>query len=385
MIPTKTKNRPRRSRHSADPIRHRAGTCDIRAVAKRRDGGTRYWCIRHKADATAKYGVKARRCRAAHLPRFTGKPLDLNVDAFLGGIVLWGAVPPVYDTTRLPVDRGIHVHARRSKTDTKEIDVTYREVRLTGRELPKDGLRITELDAIYYMVSSMFGFKTRRVQCPSCAEFHLDKDWFSVHPHGRHLCAGCGRIFRDSAVGIGNPIQEMRRLFGAQERKSKSANRSISLKQSDYPGGIQVWGSNQAILWTGEKDEEAGIHLHTFESAKLTPDIDETFSQVTIDGVKLDTLTVQYLMAQNTMPHLSGRVQTLHCRECSHPAFDRGEMAFTPSAVRACARCGAEVRSATRTRKVISNPLVGILDILRECAARTPQSPILSDLLPEAP
>ena len=41
------------------------------------------------------------------------KVLDLNLDQYPGGVGLWGAVPPVYDTTRLPLDFGIHVHARR--------------------------------------------------------------------------------------------------------------------------------------------------------------------------------------------------------------------------------------------------------------------------------
>ncbi|MHC5537088.1 hypothetical protein ACYOEI_02490, partial [Singulisphaera rosea] len=33
--------------------------CHVTAVAKRRDGGIRYWCSVHKADATAKYGKPA--------------------------------------------------------------------------------------------------------------------------------------------------------------------------------------------------------------------------------------------------------------------------------------------------------------------------------------
>ena len=41
--------------------------CHIVSVGKRRDGGTRYWCLQHKADATAKYGKRARTCRAAHV------------------------------------------------------------------------------------------------------------------------------------------------------------------------------------------------------------------------------------------------------------------------------------------------------------------------------
>ena len=42
--------------------------CTVVAAAKRRDGGTRYWCSVHKADATAKYGKPASKCRAADEP-----------------------------------------------------------------------------------------------------------------------------------------------------------------------------------------------------------------------------------------------------------------------------------------------------------------------------
>src|SRR5439155_17143456 len=39
--------------------------CDVVAIEKRRDGGTRYWCRAHRADATEKGGMAARKCRAA--------------------------------------------------------------------------------------------------------------------------------------------------------------------------------------------------------------------------------------------------------------------------------------------------------------------------------
>src|ERR1700689_1307212 len=69
---------------------------------------TRYWCLTHKADATAKYGRPAMACRAAHLPPILPHEiLDLDLDQYPGGVGLWGAVPPVYDTTRLPLDFGI--------------------------------------------------------------------------------------------------------------------------------------------------------------------------------------------------------------------------------------------------------------------------------------
>src|SRR6266536_3161644 len=91
--------------------------CQIVAVGKRRDGGTRYWCLRHRADATAKYGRRSRSCRAAHIPPIRPEDvLDLSVDKYRGGVALWGAVPAVYDTTKLPMDGGIHFLAETTPT-----------------------------------------------------------------------------------------------------------------------------------------------------------------------------------------------------------------------------------------------------------------------------
>ena len=87
--------------------------CNIVEVGKRRDGGHRYWCLAHRADATAKYGVSAVQCVAAGDADITAEESkDIDFSAFEGGVALWGAVPPAYDTTTRPLDRGIHVHAR---------------------------------------------------------------------------------------------------------------------------------------------------------------------------------------------------------------------------------------------------------------------------------
>ena len=100
----------------------------------------------------------------------------------------------------------------------------------------------TELDAIYYMVSNVFGFEIRFIERSLCGYPHLDKDWFAVHPHRRHLCAGCGHHFRDNATGIGNPIAELQRATGLVTREPVPAGRSLTISQSDYPGGIQILG-----------------------------------------------------------------------------------------------------------------------------------------------
>src|SRR5262245_870465 len=252
--------------------------CDVVAMEKRRDGGTRYWCRAHRADATATGGTQASKCRAADTEPIRAHEVQtLDLNKYQGGVALWGAVPAVYDTTRLPMDRGIHVPARLTPDQQKEMDFTFRAVRLIGKGLPDEGAVVTEIDAIYFMVSSVFGFSMSYVPCTHCGWPHLDKDWFSVNPHRRHLCNGCGKLFYDQVIGIGNPIAGIREACGFEEHKVAPAAKTLDIKQADFPGGLQIWGSNPAFLWTGEKHEEEGIHIHVFkEVGQAEPDVDDT-------------------------------------------------------------------------------------------------------------
>lgn len=357
--------------------------CEIVSVGKRRDGGTRYWCLRHKADATAKYGRPARQCRTAHIPAISAaETLALNIDKYEGGIALWGAVPPVYDTTTQPMDRGIHVHARTTVGGVKEMDQTYRAVRIFGGHLPKEGILVSELDAIYYMVSSVFGYGMKHVTCSYCGYAHLDRDWFSVHPHRRHLCAGCGRHFRDTETAIGNPIYAVRDACGVKTLRPRLSGKKLDIKQADFPGGIQVWGSNPAFIWTSGINEEEGIHVHAFRESTGMPALDETYSRVTIDGVKLNSSMVRTLMAQSALPSLTNRILPIDCPSCRKAQFDVGNLAFTPVATRRCSGCDHEFAAPGRLRKVIANPLSGIFARLAEKAPRQPQHHDLG-LMPE--
>jgi len=253
---------------------------------------------------------------------------------------------------------------------------------LIGSQLPKEGFIISELDAIYFMVSSVFDHEMKHIACPYCGYSHLDKDWFSVHPHRRHLCAGCGKHFRDSDIAIGNPVCRIRDAWSGIPRRPKPAKEKLRIRQADYPGGIKIWGSNPAILWTGQQSEEEGIHVHAFhrDGGKAMPD--DTFSQVTIDGVSLDPLMVRTFMAQNTLPHIENRVVAMNCPTCGQAKFSVGEHAFTPAARHHCTKCGSDFRSSSRFRKTIGNPLVAILERLAGYAPRRPQKHSIG-LLPE--
>ena len=85
------------------------------------------------------------------------------------------------------------------------------------------------------------------------------------------------------------------------EHKVAPAAKTLDIKQSEYPGGIQIWGSNPAFLWTGFKHEEEGIHVHAFLEGQAEPELDDTFREVTIDGIQLDPVIVRILMAQNVI------------------------------------------------------------------------------------
>jgi transposase-like protein len=292
-------------------------------------------------------------------------------------------VPPVYDTTRQPVDRGIHVHARSVRSGSKDIDATYRGVRLGG--LQSDATvgtpMLSELDAIYFMVSSVFGYDIKYIECTYCGHPHLDKDWFSVHSHRRHLCAGCGKNFRDVDTAIGNPLARIRTALPHQTRSKRSAKK-LNIRQADFPGGIQIWGSNPAIVWTSSEYEEEGIHVHAFNGDDSCPYPDETFSEVVIDGIKLDAIQVRTMMAQNSLPHLKGRVTNLMCVHCGSPHFAKGELGFAPSTTHRCQRCDRNFASSGRLRRVVSNPFVGVIERLAAHAVRPLQVHTL-DLLPE--
>jgi hypothetical protein len=362
--------------------------CEIVFVGKRRDGKSKHWCVSHKANATAKYGIKMEKCVAADDELITEHDtLLLNAADYEGGIAMWGAVPAVYDTTDLPIDRGIHVHARKIVGGKKHIDRTYRRVRLrpTQRfDLADDLIQIDETDAIYYMVSTVLDYEMRTVICTKCGFSHLDKDWFAVHYHQKHLCAGCGKQFKDVVSGIGNPLVLLKTVLGdvAQKRALINPEREIEITQSQYPLGIQIWGSNPAFIWTSGAIEEEGIHLHAYATNRLMPEIDDTFSRVVIDGVELDAVMVRTYMAQMSLPHIRDVVTSLICTSCREAHFDVGPMAFTPSVDRLCTYCGCTFQATGRKKKVISNPFHAARLKLGGSSNRPLQSPML-DLRPE--
>ena len=300
----------------------------------------------------------------------------VQLNDYRGGVGLWGAVPALYDTTRWPMDRGIHVHARGVPGKEKSLDRTYSNVRIMSGNLSGDGIIVSATSAIYYMVSTVFGVMPQSVVCPHCSSPHLDEDWFSVHPHHEHVCDACSSVFSTPDAAVGNPVSTVRESCGLPLQCVELSSKSLKIRQSDFKNGLLVWGSNPAFLWTGQRCEQEGMHVHVFGASPEVPELDETYGTVELDGVQLDAKMIRILMAQSALPMLRNRVVTVYCPKCKTAQFDVGESAYTPTDARICQSCDVEF-STKSIGKVVSNPALASIKSLAPFAVRTPQRYVL--------
>lgn len=348
--------------------------CEIEAVGKQRNGKPRYWCTTHQASATGKYGRRLERCEGAYRSADEATAVELNPGDFPGGLGLWGSVPAVYDTTNLPPERGVHVHARRDVDGEKEIDGTYPAVALrVARDLIDDAKKalITVETAVASYISHFLNRPIMSLFCTYCGEPHLDSEWFAVKMHKRHLCHACGKVFVVGEKCVSNPLERLRHMLGDRDenRWVEPAIEALDIRQADYPGGIQIWASNPALVWTAPKPEMEGIHVHGYADDGETRLVDDTFGRVVVDGLELNALHLRYYMAQQALSYLDGKIVSLKC-ECGTAFFDEGEDAFKPHNQRNCGACGKAVKTRGSRKNVVSNPFVDAIAEMKNRAGK---------------
>ena len=359
-LPTKTPSEGR----ELSPVT----ACTIRFVGKARNGSPRWWCTSHGANATGPRGLRLDVCDGAATCETRSSVLALDPDDYPGGVALWRVSPPVYDTTSHPTQSGVHVHARLDpSTGHKEIDESYDAVDLRVRtDLVESDVLITEPMARAYYLARFRGNKLKSLSCTRCGALHLDEHWFSIKAHRRHLCGACGHYFMDREYAVSNPLIGVHGVgAGDGDRLAVRASRTLAIDQRDYPGGIQLWASNPALLWTAQKAEEEGIHVHLYG---LQGDLqeDDTFDAVSFDGVSLDENMIKHWMAQQAVENVADNVVSLRCPDCQRAHFDTGLCAFVPHTVHTCGHCDSPFR--TGREAVISNPVVQVLDTLKSNA-----------------
>lgn len=346
--------------------------CVIIEKELRKSSEPRYWCTAHHASATAKYGVKLSECEVAYLQPPDSKPLVINLEEYPGGIGLWGAVSPVYDTSNIPPESGIHVHARKIVAGKKLIDRTYSEALVSVPQkylgLGNRLIRVTGKSAVSHYVSKFFKQQLITNFCTHCGSQHLDCEQFSLKPHRRHLCHQCQQEFIDTKRGISNPIIELQDICGdsSDKRVLKRSTDKIEFNQREFPGGVQIWASNKAVLWTSPKEELEGIHVHTYAQPGHVPRNDETYGCVVIDGIELNETMLGFYMAQKSLAYLENRLAALDCPKCNAPHFDKNEHAYTPHRNHTCESCGNTFTAPGSRKLVISNPFVRTVSQLKQ-------------------
>jgi transposase-like protein len=334
--------------------------CSVSLLGKQRNGAPRLWCVIHRARATA-----FDRCTTANPIRAQLKKRTVNISDYPGGVALWGALPPVVNTAGVEGESGVHLHARPVAGEAKEIDETYDEVVVIDEN---ERVTITADSATAYNVSRLFGQAVKYLACPHCHEGHVDAGEFAVKAHRKHLCLACGRDFYDSTASIGNPIALLAERYG-KERSVVIPNRPLTITHADCAGGFQLWGTHPAIIWTGPKPEESGVHLHGFKDGEDVPWIDETYSSVELEGHVLDPVQVRLLMAQLAVPAIAKRLVPARCPRCDQTQFDEGINGAVPRRERRCTQCGTEFVATGRRKIVISNPMLEIVMKINESFA----------------
>ncbi|WP_025898021.1 hypothetical protein [Sneathiella glossodoripedis] len=336
--------------------------CHIVNVTTERNGNPRYWCKIHFANATAPGGKALQKCLKSNASqtRETEK-LFLDPETLPGGIALWGALQPVYDTTNQNPVYGVHVHARetKEKNSKKIIDATFKQVDLkVGRDLLGDQWEtITDDAAIAYFNTLAAGFTPSSICCKHCKRLHLDEGRFSVSLHTKHQCQYCGRDFFDTCPSIGNPIASIKKVFDDLEfeRPVEKSKEIFCGRQSDFKGGVKIWASNPAAFWTQPWPELSGIHFHGFDEDGNRV-IDETFGNFSLDGVTFSRKCMRVYMAQLQIPELSKKVKSIYCPKCHAPHFENTANAFTPHVEHECDACGFVF--SENGEKILGNPIV---------------------------
>jgi hypothetical protein len=332
--------------------------CDVVQAGKFRNGTPKAWCKTH-AQFVREPGSPV--CRdAGRVVKL--RCLSLDIDQYAGGIGVWGSLPPAIDTAPSDTDlesllRGVHVHARREPKVKKEVDETYDLVALFRGATPI--VIIDTSSATALVQSRIASLPTRLIQCSHCGADHIDEGWFAVVPHRKHQCLCCGREFWQKNGDAGNAIEDkLRAVFPSQATARVNPNRTIDLgRHLDAGRHIRIWGTHQALVWTAERPEESGVHVHVYND-KGDYVVDETFDRAIWRDVILDADEVRLLMLQKSLSHLDGRLTSIPCSSCGSAILSQGTAAVNAGKEHLCGSCG---NTTVTHRKVVSNPLAAFM------------------------
>ena len=121
---------------------------------------------------------------------------------------------------------------------------------------------------------------------------------FARSPHKKQFCGNCvnDSIWSSEPV-ISTPLKPLHDRF-SNSNTYVVPDRALNL--DDYHGlEFELWSSTPAVLWTANRPQEKGIHVHVYENGRRV--VDDTFGIVTFQGKPLDRDEMWQNMVQNTV------------------------------------------------------------------------------------
>ena len=290
--------------------------------------------------------------------------LTINPDDYQGGIGVWASFNPAFTNRNRrnvtePIS-GVHVHARKRLGIAKCIDYTFDLVIL---ELSSYGMGFREVAnnmMLSYFIAENLGHKIKSLKCPHCGHPHLDEGELNTKPHSHHLCLNCNRDFHDIEESVSNPLMEIRQtmIHRRPEPPVAAVNREVDILKDEYPGGIEMYGTHKALIWTSTVPQESGIHLHCYAEGGKNRLVDDTYGIVDLNGVRLNPTETQLLQAQLISSYLRPFVKTVYCPKCHSPQKDIHDRACTPHVNFTCENCNHSFHEET---PCVSNSMFDLL------------------------
>jgi hypothetical protein len=288
--------------------------CQIIPSGKFRHGAKRWYCKTHQMH----WGTKADFAAASesgdvmcsnHLTRmsYVISPLEVEFQEF-EEIGIWCSLPPGLSsdviTKRSPK---IHIHKRFSQDQKKTIDRDFDAV-VCSYNQDLDLFQNTEITKIQVTPPAAFEFvrsieEGRPMSCVSCQKCgypHLDLGDFANRPHRKHFCGNCGNdsIWSPEAI-VSTPLKPLHDQFN-NSNTYVIPDRELDLDQ--YKGQrFEIWASTPAVVWTANRPQEKGIHVHVYEGTGVRRVIDDTFAKVILNGEPLNRKSLWENMIQNTL------------------------------------------------------------------------------------
>lgn len=290
--------------------------CHIVPCGKFRNGAKRWYCKTHQmhwgtnADIAALPQSGEMKCSNHTIEMsYVVDPMAIEFNNF-EEIGIWCSLPPAMSSQRIaPRTPKIHIHKRFSGVEKKVLDRDFDAIVCSynqdlglfeNQEITQ--IQVTPPAAFEFVSSLEEGRQMSCVTCKKCGYPHLDLGSFAKAPHAKHFCGNCGNdsVWSEGKI-VSTPLKPLHDQFN-NSNTYVTPDRSINL--DEYPDKeFEIWSSTPAVVWTADRPQERGIHVHIYEGSiegrrRIE---DNTFGEVIYKGVVLDRKLLWEQMTNNTI------------------------------------------------------------------------------------